>query len=1480
MDDLKRAKVSRRVQRSQATKTWNKAQTLMAEEMNETNIHNLQVALETFDAKIEQLKKLDENISCKIETEKELETEIAEADDYLNELMDKRYRIQHFISSNLPSLTNTLSSTQSPIHQVEHSISNGHSSATQASSNTHRLPKLALPIFTGNPLKWQTFWDSYKAAVHDNHSLCDIQKFNYLKAHLAEDAARSIEGIPLTETNYTQTIKILEERFGQTHKITNAHMQALLDLPNPTESAVNLRAFYDRMENHVRSLEALGKTQDTYGDLLVPIILSKLPITVKHNIIRQHGATDLNLAQLRKNVLKEIQILEASEETNKLTYFSNSLNSISSTSSLLANASQHKEPERDRLNSRSNKQPSPFPKPRPCVFCKGSHKPNDCTKVNDPAARKLIVSQANLCFNCLNNHRVSQCKSKNRCRQCHQKHHTSLCLGIKKPNEQPEPNAHKDVKDKDGNLQCSCTCTKNAPTPGTTNTIQQTPPNSTSTLASNLHTNLSDNKHLHRRTLLKTAIATVESQEKAATAHILFDEGAQRSFITEELAKKLNLTADKTETLHLSVFGGDQTTVKKFDVVTVNLRTDNGQTIPIQVVVIPVITVPQRNHVTTAIHDLPYLKGLKLAHPVTSDEQFIITLLIGADHYWDVVEDNIIRGSGPTAAKSKIGYLLSGPTLAYSSTLELNATVLKAVVATEREEETLERFWNLESIGILPNEIEEEEREFVKSYQSSSIHLENGRYSAELPWKPNHPPLPTNEPVARGRTRSMIRRLARDPEKLKTYARIITDQEQRGFIEKVPTTDKNRNKVHYLPHHAVLKDSTTTPLRVVFDCSCKPNKDQPSLNDCLTTGPPLLNDLTAILVRFRRYRYAVTADIEKAFLHIILDEKDRDATRFFWLSNPEDPESQFVTYRFKAVLFGASCSPFILNATIRKHLESIDTPIAEKMKTDIYVDNLASGSDSEDDASTFLEQARLIMSPVGFNLRSWNSNDAQIRASAEQQSLHDKDPEPKVLGLRWNTHTDKLKFQQQHVLSNNADGITKRAVLRETSKIYDPLGFLTPVTIRAKILIQELWKKGYSWDQPLSQELQKKWLTLSEDLKTATQTEVSRRYFLSSSTWSSNNTLHVFVDASVKAYGAVAYVTNGSETSLVMAKSRVAPLKTLTLPQLELMAAVLGSRLSSYLQPHLDVSTIYLWSDSQIVLHWLSSKKELKQFVLNRVTEILSITKNASWNYCPTDDNPADLLTRGIQADQLSTSTLWSHGPPWITTKENWPTWNPKSILLQSTAAKHLEAIHTSTEQQTNDETGCQESNNGVNTVINLHAFSTIQRLLRVTAWVLRFANNTKKKAKKRYGPLSVTELNAAQTLWIVNCQSTTYPKELANLKAKTSSRLPLVRQLRLFLIKDVIRCGGRIHNAPIHESAKFPILLPQNHHLTQLIVQDAHERILHSGLNSTLTHLRQRYWIPTGRQYVKKIIRRCVTCRKTIGKAYTIPDPPPLPAN
>ncbi|VDI25885.1 Hypothetical predicted protein [Mytilus galloprovincialis] len=196
--------------------------------------------------------------------------------------------------------------------------------------------------------------------------------------------------------------------------------------------------------------------------------------------------------------------------------------------------------------------------------------------------------------------------------------------------------------------------------------------------------------------------------------------------------------------------------------------------------------------------------------------------------------------------------------------------------------------------------------------------LESDEYIAKLPWKAEHPPLPTNKAVAFRRTES-------EPKLLLKYGEIIDEQEKRGFIERVDNEEINQNiKLHYIPHHPVKKkDSVTTPpIRIVYDCSCKQTPDSASLNDCLLNVPPKLNEVTAILLRFRLNKYAVSTDIEKAFLNVGLDIEDRDVTRFFWLSKPTDPNSDLTTYRFKSVLFGATCSPFILNAVLSKHLNN------------------------------------------------------------------------------------------------------------------------------------------------------------------------------------------------------------------------------------------------------------------------------------------------------------------------------------------------------------------------------------------------------------------------------------------------------------------------------------------------------------------------------------------------------------------------------
>ena len=202
---------------------------------------------------------------------------------------------------------------------------------------------------------------------------------------------------------------------------------------------------------------------------------------------------------------------------------------------------------------------------------------------------------------------------------------------------------------------------------------------------------------------------------------------------------------------------------------------------------------------------------------------------------------------------------------------------------------------------------------------------------------------------------------------LHKYGKIITDQEERGFIEKV-SEDNPRNRFHYIPHHGVKKDLATNPIRIVYDCSCHQNRDSPSLNDCLESTPPELNDLTSIIVRFCLNRFAVCTDIEKAFLHVQLDERDRDVTRFLWLSNPDDPDSNLVTYRFKSVLFRATCSPFILHATLTKHLDDNNQIwVSDLLKKDLYVDNVISRFPDEDTVADYFRDSRNLMSSAGFN---------------------------------------------------------------------------------------------------------------------------------------------------------------------------------------------------------------------------------------------------------------------------------------------------------------------------------------------------------------------------------------------------------------------------------------------------------------------------------------------------------------------------------
>ena len=257
----------------------------------------------------------------------------------------------------------------------------------------------------------------------------------------------------------------------------------------------------------------------------------------------------------------------------------------------------------------------------------------------------------------------------------------------------------------------------------------------------------------------------------------------------------------------------------------------------------------------------------------------------------------------------------------------------------------------------------------------------------------------------------------------------------------------------------------------------------------------------------------------------------------------------------------------------------------------------------------------------------------------------------------------------------------------------------------------------------LPDDVNQRWHDIASDLNLVSDTRFPRYCFETSNNNNAEKTsLHVFVDASMMSYGAVAYLTRGASTTFVMAKTRVAPLKTLTLPRLELMAAVIGARLARHIQRSIDVSEIYMWSDSMIVLCWLRSTKPLQQFVHNRVTEIRDLTSVRNWNYCPTQDNPADLLTRGITAARYRDNRLWLKGPEWLFDKQRWPDQNNAKALITVLSAVTKEP---DTDQPLMNEEDC-----GIHRVINIEKFSTYQKLLRVTAFVMRFVRNRRETGR------------------------------------------------------------------------------------------------------------------------------------------------------
>ncbi|XP_055522546.1 uncharacterized protein LOC129716732 [Wyeomyia smithii] len=1051
-----------------------------------------------------------------------------------------------------------------------------------------------------------------------------------------------------------------------------------------------------------------------------------------------------------------------------------------------------------------------------CPACNGNHYIARCAKFMQQSVseRKQLVSRKRLCHNFLKgNHLVASCPCELNCRKCNQRHHTLLHL-------EQSGNIQRSGNDSASRSANPASSTTQSASTSLGNSKEQTSVPATE-IVPVVETSAPVQQPAENVFLLTVVVNVIDAYGHAHPARALLDSASQPNLISNRLARILRL---KRKSVNITVQGAGQMSkmIQESLFATITSRKRNISC-GVEFLIMDKVTADlPAQFVSTAEWNLP--TDSFLADPAFNKSQ-PIDMVIGVKHFYSFFPSSArmqLRENLPLLVDSVFGWVVAGSAgLASSTSQQPSCSVVAVSMITL--EESVERFWKTEDLATTDN-YSVEERRCESFFTSTVARTHEGRYMVRLPRKPDFAiMLGESEATARRRFELLERRLQRDPDLKAEYHKFMREYLDLGHMKPVKPRSSDDTDCYYLPHHPVFKDSsTTTKVRVVFDGSAKTSTGF-SLNESLCVGPVVQDELIGTILRFRTYPIALVGDIAKMYRQVLVHPDDTSLQRILWRFSADDP---IQIYELLTVTYGLTPSSFLATRTLQQLADDEGEPYpfgSKALRKNFYVDDFIGGAQTVEEASKLRTELSELLAKGGFNLRKWTSNRLEVLKGLREdqigtQSTIEFAPHEtiKALGINWEPNEGFLRFDSQVPPSDHV--LTKRSILSTITKLFDPLGLIAPVVVRAKIVMQELWLLSCGWDDPVPDNLQKRWEKYQQELPKISAYRIARYALLPNSTVQ----LHTFADASESAYGACTYARCEDPQGIVRiqllaSKSRVAPLKRLTIARLELCAAILAAHLHHRIKRAIDIGicSSYFWSDSSVTLEWLRSPPNRWQtFVGNRVSEVQHCTHGYCWNHIAGTENPADLVSRGMSVEEFLNSALWSQGPSWLTLPcKSWPISNPDNVSEDILEIRQVVAAVNST-----------------STVNPLFLrCSSYTRLLHVVGYCLRFILNNRAKTRTQPLPspnpvqryLSVEQLAQTRNVLIQLAQSDGFPAELKDLRE------------------------GNFH--------PFSLLIAQHYH----------HQMFHAGGRLLLSAIREEFWPLQGRKLAHNTVRRCFRCTR-----------------